>query len=429
MSHDKSKPDGLDYSFACGGWLKMYLFGVAKALQEFELTQNSRFIGCSAGALAATGLALGCDFDLIKQHVVEEIMPEAHGDLSGAFKVRDYLKTTLRMHGKLSDFETLNAQQNLIVSYSALPSCTNRRESSFRSADHLESSLLASCCASPIAGLPFCHENEWIFDGGLTDFQPMFDANTVTVSPFYCTQADIRPSRYVPMWWAMYPPSIENIEWMFQLGYEDGYQWALRQGYIDEASSTKYSATLASRSGSNEHGKGAQKYDGDWSTSFGRFMGYKALENRLLDACFVFFVVLLWKPLAFFLVYIELCIRAVITLGQALVFSAACKLFVTLSLTSILSSTPLFLSGYASLMFILCSSVFFIWVVVSVGGMNQAATKAGEKWRVGLSCLRNLVSLSLFLRSVPGIGVVVPIKRHAFLLEHSLIYRLTNHFV
>ena len=79
--------------------------------------------------------------------------------------------------------------------------------------------LVASCTATPIAGWPFRLDGEWVLDGGLADFQPLSTrlpaaAGTVTVSPFYCAHADIRPSRYVPLWWALYPPRREDFEWI-----------------------------------------------------------------------------------------------------------------------------------------------------------------------------------------------------------------------
>ena len=50
-------------SFACGGWLQFYMFGVARALQHCGVAGGVRYAGCSAGALTAAGLALGGDFD------------------------------------------------------------------------------------------------------------------------------------------------------------------------------------------------------------------------------------------------------------------------------------------------------------------------------------------------------------------------------
>ena len=44
-----SKDEPLRFSFACGGWLKYYLFGVAKAIKDHGLHKDAYFIGCSAG--------------------------------------------------------------------------------------------------------------------------------------------------------------------------------------------------------------------------------------------------------------------------------------------------------------------------------------------------------------------------------------------
>ena len=46
-------------SFSCGGWLQFYLFGVVRAMQVRGVDKNVRVAGCSAGALAAAGAALG----------------------------------------------------------------------------------------------------------------------------------------------------------------------------------------------------------------------------------------------------------------------------------------------------------------------------------------------------------------------------------
>ena len=41
-------------------------------------------------------------------------------------------------------------------------------------------------------------------------------------------QADIRPSRYVPLWWALYPPRKEDFAWVYLLGYDDARSWLQR---------------------------------------------------------------------------------------------------------------------------------------------------------------------------------------------------------
>eukprot|EP00976_Prorocentrum_cordatum_P056129 1132266-Prorocentrum_minimum.AAC.1 len=50
-------------------------------------------------------------------------------------------------------------------------------------------------------------------------------AATVTVCPFYCSRADVKPSRYLPPWWAFLPPSPKELEGVYRLGYTDMNDW------------------------------------------------------------------------------------------------------------------------------------------------------------------------------------------------------------
>uniref|UniRef100_K3WKG2 PNPLA domain-containing protein n=1 Tax=Globisporangium ultimum (strain ATCC 200006 / CBS 805.95 / DAOM BR144) TaxID=431595 RepID=K3WKG2_GLOUD len=406
------------FSFACGGWLKMYLFGVAKALQEFELERDAQMIGCSAGALTATALAMKCDFDAIRDYVLTNVIPKAHATFDGPFKVREYLRDTLAATGKLHRYEMLNEKKPLTIVYTSLSAWASRRITEFTSRDHLEKSLLASCCAPPIAGMPFKMNGEWVMDGGLFDFQPTFDGKTVTVSPFYCTGADIKPSRYVPMWWAVLPPGERDVEWLFDLGYEDGLTWIVKSG-------------LAGSKHVEIPTKGAS-YDGEWTTTVGRVLGYRGVESRVLDAMFVGLFVCLWKPLVFLLLYLELYLHVLIAGGKAAVFGAAAKLMmssIVIALSVVMLAT---LSLQDTLLFfvgLIASGIFLGVLVLLCGGIHEAARVASQDWQKCQSCLRNITSLSLFLRSVPVYGASVQLKRHEFLLKHSFVYRVTLHFV
>jgi hypothetical protein len=46
--------------------------------------------------------------------------------------------------------------------------------------------------------------------------QPVIEGyRNITVSPLYFSQADIKPSRYVPAWWALLPPSDpKTVDWV-----------------------------------------------------------------------------------------------------------------------------------------------------------------------------------------------------------------------
>lgn len=407
-------------SFACGGWLMVYHFGVAKALQQFGLEKNAHVIGCSAGALAATALAMQCDFDAIRAFLLADVVPKAHATLDGPFQVRTYLKRTLDAAGELHRYESLNREPSqLTVVYSSLSAWKSRRVSKFASQEHLEQSLLASCCAPPIAGMPFKLGGEWVMDGGVFDFQPVIDRKTVTVSPFYCTGADIKPSRYVPMWWALFPPGERDVQWLFDLGYEDGLNWIVQSGLHGPDPNVEIPTRGAT-------------YDGEWTTTVGRFIGYRGCESRVLDALFVGLFVCLWKPLVFLLLYLELYLQALIAGGKAAVFGAAAKFMISslviaasvVTLATIgLQDTLLFFIG------LIGAGLFLGLVVLLCGGIHEAARVASKDWQKCRSCMRNITSLSLFLRSVPVFGASVQLKRHEFLLQHSFVYRVTLHFV
>jgi len=86
----------------------------------------------------------------------------------------------------------------------------------FDSAEDLQAALVASAAAFPLAQ-PVKRKGKWLIDGGLSDFQPIFDENTITINPFYFSQADIKPSRYVPAWWALLPSSDpDTLDWLYE---------------------------------------------------------------------------------------------------------------------------------------------------------------------------------------------------------------------
>eukprot|EP00948_MAST-09A_sp_MAST-9A-sp1_P003332 g3332.t1 len=216
------------FSFAAAGWLKIYYWGVAKCLQVHNLaTKNVRFTGSSAGALAATGLVLGTDFDQVKEMALK-CVDDCHGNVMPAFQLRQYL--TKVMSAILKEGDHLKVKDRVAIVVTALNIWgSNRREfREFKTLEELKQVLIASCCLTPIAGFPIKINDEWVMDGGIADFQPIFDDQTITVSPFYLSTADIKPSRYVPLWWAVYPPKREDFEWVFDLGYSDTVDWLER---------------------------------------------------------------------------------------------------------------------------------------------------------------------------------------------------------
>ncbi|OQR87288.1 patatin-like phospholipase [Achlya hypogyna] len=401
------------YSFACSGWLKTYHFGVAKALQDLGLHKGATVLGSSGGSLAALGLALDCDFDAMVGGVVQDFVPLARASLGGACNVRSYLREAIARYGNFERITELNATERCVVVYSSISKWRSRRVTRFRNATHATDAVLASCCATPIAGFPFRIDGEWVFDGGIFDFQPVVDASTITVSPFYCTTADIKPSQYVPMWWAVYPPAPESIQWLYELGQRDAIAWAKAKG-------------LTTRTVVPPVRWGAHSY----RTSLGRFLGYRFLENKLLDALFVTAVVALWKPLAFGLLYTELWVRAVVSAAHAAAYAVATAGQWTLSAVIAVAAGFAALSVVAPvglnplLGLVVC---FLLCAFSSTGRLELEA--AVSKWRQCITCVQIVFSMSLFLRSIPIVGASVALKKHKFLVEHSVVYRLITHCV
>jgi predicted acylesterase/phospholipase RssA len=84
----------------------------------------------------------------------------------------------------------------------------------------IRQALLASSCFVPFAA-PVRLRGSLSVDGGMSEIQPVFEEGerTVTVSPFFFSRADIKPSRYVPVWWVVLPPSNPHtIDWLYDLG-------------------------------------------------------------------------------------------------------------------------------------------------------------------------------------------------------------------
>lgn len=284
----------------------VYMYGVAKALREHGLHHDARFIGTSAGSLAIVGIAADNDFDAMVETTITKYLPRAHWSFKGPFQVREFLIGAITRHTDASKLDKIS--ECCTVVYTSLTAWKARKKSQFRDFDHLLSTLLASCCATPIVGLPFKHDDEWVIDGGFTENQPMFpdfedeerssssmsssrstssddeddddsevqkpkrrELKTVTVSPNIFAGADIQPSRYVPAWWSMYPPSEQNLRWVYDLGYEDGLSWIVREQAVPYADKIEVPTKAA-------------KYNPQWKTIIGQLVGYHWLEDQVLMA-------------------------------------------------------------------------------------------------------------------------------------------------
>lgn len=392
-------------SFACGAWLQFYLFGVGKALIDSGYQKDVRYLGCSAGALTACGVVLEGNFDDAIQFCKDYCVPRAYQDFSGLFQLSDYVSRCLQLH-MLDKFDKEKLKKQLSVSVTRLPYFLPEKVSNFDDKAELVSYLLASSAAFPFADLKKIKGN-WYIDGGLSDFLPIEDENTITVSPFYFSESDIKPSRYVPLWWTFMPPrSKETIDWLYQLGINDCLKYLEARGLPLDEEKIKH---LRKAQESHPYNKRRQ-------VSMQRFLGYD-MSHRYLSFVLDFFLLVLlvcvWKPLALLLIYGELFCRLLLLSTFSLLQSV----------TELYPST-LLLKPYYLVMSRLMGTVF-------LQGVNQLASKkkrakmVRELWE----CFTCVWSLSLLLRFISGRPSQVELRKHKRLAKFSVIYRVFMHII
>lgn len=358
-----AQPDAFDLtiSFAAGGWFQMYHFGVCKAMIDSgflsDLQQQGkkvRFCGSSAGALAASSLASGCymhdemkDFALIcGEHFRESWLH--------VLCMREYLIASIHRFGdRMMETDeqrekTLHGMRNgrLEIYTTTLPLLRPKCLTSFADMDDLEEALVASCCLTPLVGLPFPlrESGEWVCDGGVRAFQPRKgQPNTLTVSPFYFTSADIHPSQAVPVWWGLMPPRREEHEELFYIGYNDCIEYLVTAGLVPKARSTLLVALKRATT------RGARR---------------GGVVQLMADASLALLYVAVLRPLSVIAIYVEM-----VVVGAVLA---------VLFLTSALHKR-----GRSSSMF---------------------------DWRPIYETFRNVVSLRLFLRLLFGYASWIPVN-------------------
>lgn len=368
------------FSFSAAGWLKMYYFGVALALIDAQLQRQAHFAGASAGSLVAAAAVLELNFLEIRDFALKCVQ-RCHGSLTQGFRchkfVEEIIDSTVSQHPDV--VSQLNGGR-LAVSVTTLPWIKHKVYTEFESVEKLKQVLLASCCMTPIAGFPFKLDGEWVFDGGLSCFQPLVQGKkNVTVSPFYFSRADIKPSKYLPVWWAIYPPRVEDFEWVFDLGYNDAHEWIERQlvGQSQQNNMIRLSRRELRQTWPYHH-SGEEK-------SFARFFGYRSVLKVIPSTFFDIFLL----ALVFFV--IEPCVYALIFLELAA-------------------------HGWIQK-----------WKEWGCSFINMEASamraRARSSW-----CFEKLSNPRLFLKMIPGVGKLVPFDFEK-LDDVSTVFRFTMHIL
>mmetsp|Transcript_57735 Transcript_57735/g.160973 ORF Transcript_57735/g.160973 Transcript_57735/m.160973 type:complete len:474 (+) Transcript_57735:153-1574(+) len=248
---------GVSFTFSGSGWLLAYHLGACECLQNHGIARNPyvRVAGCSGGALAATSMMLGCDLSAMR----DQLKARAREVHNHAVRIKDArsfvfeaLKSVVRdgsidhpvfQSGRLeisvseSGFEVSQGLFSRLEDYATGKRAIvrSRRVSAFRSAAEVVVTLLASA-SNIVAGMPLNWTSEddeevKVLDGGLTDFMPAIDENSVTVMPFSCRldfrakKPDVAPTEFVPFTSIVWPPKPASIEHLYELGYQDMEAW------------------------------------------------------------------------------------------------------------------------------------------------------------------------------------------------------------
>jgi hypothetical protein len=397
------------------------------------------------------------DFDAVLETIVTSYVPQAHGSLTGPFKMREYLVDAITRHTNLDNLHKLNDKCTVV--YTSLSGWEARKVSQFRDFNHLLWTMVASCCATPLVGLPFKHEGEWVVDGGIMENQPEFpdvvDAEededdkegsgddsddeedrrrrqqrkankpkplkTVTVSPNIYSGADIRPSRYVPAWWSMYPPSERDMRWLYELGYEDALQWIVREEAVPDADEIVIPTRGAS-------------YDGEWKTVIGQVVGYRWIEDKALTA--VALLHLSTKTTASTFLRVEMAVWKFLAVLTAAVDRVA--IIWTVLATGTLVALVL-LNQHHTLEFVLVAASHLSVAIMKVGSAYRQVD-GSEQWKTLQSSVMALAKPSLtdresfydarasFGRPSSASMALTP-EQHEALAQSSYIYRMSSSFM
>jgi hypothetical protein len=405
-------PPWKSISFACGGWLQFYLYGVARGIQARGLDDpDVTYLGCSAGALAAVGLAFEGNFDDGVEFCKSKCLPIAHGEWTGLFRLHEYVSSCFDSY-ITPKFRPIT-DGTLQIAITRLPWFQGERATEFRTPQDLKMAILASAAAYPFASFVY-RNGSWCGDGGLTDFQPVLDDDTLTVSPFYFSNADIKPSRYVPLWWAIIPPKSEDtIDWLYNLGYMDAMT------YIDSKQIT------AKRDNSLDIAdiqRRTHKYDVPRKVSMHRFLGYD-LGNMthkyfafVCDFILLLVVLLIWKPMMLFLIYVELIVRMFQCLAAALIYELG-VIIPAMCLSAIFSwnkSWKNFRTWRNKML------AFFRRLRIFVPSPQCKLREFSELFQC-------MFSLSLMLRFISPVCSRGTLRKHDRLEKLSLVYRIFRH--
>lgn len=363
------------YCLGVSGWLFCYYFGVVKQLKEHNMHAGCRVVGSSGGALAGLFLIEELDCEEMISFVMR-CAEHARSHWMGPFFLKEYCLEAHRLFVGENTHKVCG-DGRVSVSMTSLPWFSNVRVSDYQSAEHFLEVMLATSHLVPLSGILPVHVQGvgWCIDGGMSDLQlcngiignetfnrihcwretrswiqrrrkkrqtrergtdadrdegptvsteqgPGASAssesiNICSISPFYFSRASIKPSRWVPPWWAFYPPSPEQLRELYALGQQDALAWIREQRRLARGGpfpGPRHPADNVREGGEEEVGEGGDFGHQAWGGPAG-YSGNQVEDDGSSHSI----EPLSWLPrvlirgIGFNLVYAELFVQSVIS--------------------------------------------------------------------------------------------------------------------
>ncbi|XP_013421713.1 patatin-like phospholipase domain-containing protein 2 [Lingula anatina] len=248
----------MNISFAGCGFLGIYHVGVSSCLRVHSPhlldDPNFKLLGASAGAIAAVCLISGCPLGECTNYVLRvatKARSRSLGPLHPSFNIVKLLQDGL------NEILPPNAHEictnRVYISMTRVSDRANIIVSQYDTKEDLIQALLCSAHIPFYSGLlPPAFKGVRCVDGCLSDNLPVFDENTVTVSPF-CGETDICPddnsanflhvnlantsmqctsNNLYRLSRALFPPHPEILSEMCRQGFDDALKYLQRNTLI-----------------------------------------------------------------------------------------------------------------------------------------------------------------------------------------------------
>ncbi|CAK9299451.1 unnamed protein product [Gordionus sp. m RMFG-2023] len=244
----------MDWSFSGCGFLGVYHVGVASCLKEYAPHLVGKIYGASGGALAGCCLICNCCLgqaigSLLS--IAAKARSRSLGPLHPSFNITKVIRNGLNKVLPPNAHEI--ASGRLFISLTRVSDSKNVVISEFASKEDLMQLLICSSFIPIYCGIiPPSFQGVRYLDGGITDNQPIFDDNTITISPF-AGETDICPldnshsfisfsitnsniqlnaNNIHRLFYALFPPSAEILSDMCKQGFEDTLRFLQRKSLI-----------------------------------------------------------------------------------------------------------------------------------------------------------------------------------------------------